>query len=44
MADASCPWKGLAPYGDRDGDTFFGRDADIAGVPGPAGGVAARSS
>ena len=30
MADASCPWKGLAPYGDRDGDTFFGRDADIA--------------
>ena len=30
MADASCPWKGLAPYGDRDGDTFFGRDADVA--------------
>ena len=30
VADATCPWKGLAPYGDRDGDTFFGRDADIA--------------
>ena len=30
LADASCPWKGLAPYGDRDGETFFGRDADIA--------------
>ena len=30
LADASCPWKGLAPYGDQDGDTFFGRDADIA--------------
>jgi DNA-binding SARP family transcriptional activator len=30
MADQACPWKGLAPYGDRDGETFFGRDADIA--------------
>ena len=30
MADVSCPWKGLASYGERDGDTFFGRDADIA--------------
>ena len=30
LADAFCPWKGLAPYGDRDADTFFGRDADIA--------------
>jgi hypothetical protein len=30
IADAACPWKGLAPYGDCDGDTFFGRDADIS--------------
>jgi hypothetical protein len=30
MADQACPWKGLEPYGDGDGETFFGRDADIA--------------
>ena len=30
MADVSCPWKGLASYGERDGHTFFGRDAEIA--------------
>ena len=37
MADASCPWKGLAPYGDQDGETFFGRDADIAACLGRLG-------
>jgi DNA-binding SARP family transcriptional activator len=31
LADSACPWKGLEPYGDRDGETFFGRDGDIAG-------------
>ncbi|MEZ0447922.1 BTAD domain-containing putative transcriptional regulator [Cellulomonas sp. ICMP 17802] len=25
----TCPYKGLAPYGERDQDDFFGRDAEV---------------
>lgn len=32
QASADCPYKGLRPYGVEDGEVFFGRDADIAGV------------
>jgi WD40 repeat protein/DNA-binding SARP family transcriptional activator len=28
---ATCPYQGLLPYGVADGESFFGRDADIAG-------------
>ncbi len=30
LTDQVCPWKGLAPYGDGDGETFFARDLDVA--------------
>ncbi|MBF4763182.1 winged helix-turn-helix domain-containing protein [Nocardioides islandensis] len=29
IAGQACPWKGLEPYLEGDGDTFFGRDADV---------------
>lgn len=31
-ASASCPYRGLQPFGVDDADEFFGRDADIAAV------------
>ena len=30
MADAECPWPGLAAYGPDDAHFFFGRDAELA--------------
>ena len=34
---AVCPYRGLVPYDVADADAFFGRDADVAAVPAPAG-------
>ena len=31
LVDDECPWKGLPAYGPEDHDSFFGRDADVAG-------------
>lgn len=29
VIDASCPYRGLQPFGTEDADEFFGRDADV---------------